>query len=250
MTYSIIICEDQLAQLAQIKTIIKNYMLFHSELLKLNLATQNPYDVMKYIDTFQPKQGIYFLDIDLNTDIDGLELAEYIRKNDVEAKIIFMTTHDEYLPLTIKRRVEALGFVAKDQSLDGYRTEIMELLDLAQQRIDDTKIAKNQSFQFSVGSQDFVLDSETIYILEPSDLPHRIKLLTSDGQYEFYGKLTDIETKYPFLTRVSRFCLVNLNNAREINYKKRLIYFDTELMRSFSIGKGKVIKQFLENTGR
>lgn len=246
MTYSIIICEDQLIQLEQIKLIIKNYMLFHSERLKIELVTQDPRDVIQYIDTLQPKQGIYFLDIDLNADIDGLELAEYIRENDVQAKIIFMTTHDEYLPLTIKRRVEALGFIAKDQSLDDYRTEIMELLDLAQNRIDATKLDNNLSFQFSIGSQDFVLDSKTVYILEPSDLPHRIKLFTSDGQYEFYGNLSEIEKNYPFLTRVSRSCLVNLKNAQKIDYKKRLIYFDIELVRSFSIGKGKSIKQYLE----
>ncbi|BDP81796.1 hypothetical protein EfmAA290_24720 [Enterococcus faecium] len=59
------------------------------------------------------------------------------------------------LPVTIKRRVETLGFVTKDQTLDEYRNEIVELLLLAQERIDATKQVTNQAFVFSIGSQTF-----------------------------------------------------------------------------------------------
>ncbi|MFJ5477231.1 hypothetical protein ACIL82_10250 [Enterococcus faecium] len=52
------------------------------------------------------------------------------------------------LPVTIKRRVETLGFVTKDQTLDEYRNEIVELLLLAQERIDATKQVTNQAFVF------------------------------------------------------------------------------------------------------
>ncbi|HAQ0477473.1 TPA: DNA-binding response regulator, partial [Enterococcus faecium] len=114
------------------------------------------------------KQGIYFLDIDLNHEVNGIELAEVIRKYDVQAKIIFTTTHDEMLPVTIKRRVETLGFVTKDQTLDEYRNEIVELLLLAQERIDATKQVTNQAFVFSIGSQTFTFDINDIYFVEAS----------------------------------------------------------------------------------
>ncbi|GEL66774.1 response regulator transcription factor [Marinilactibacillus psychrotolerans] len=246
MTYPIIICEDQLIQLQQIETIIQNFTLFHSDLFQISLKTQSPDEVENYLKKFKPKQGIYFLDIDLNHTITGIDLAEKIRAQDVQAKIIFITTHDEMIPLTIKRRVETLGFVIKDQPLDNYRSEIVDLLLLAQKRIDEAKISLNQAFIFSIGSQTFTLDLQDIYFLESSKLPHRLSLYTKNGQYEFYGKLVELEKKYPTLFKINRSCLVNLINAKEINFKKRAVYFESDLVRNFALGKAKLIKEKLK----
>nr|WP_235032807.1 hypothetical protein [Enterococcus sp. CSURQ0835] len=46
--------------------------------------------------------------------MNGIDLAEEIREKDVQAKIIFITTHDELIPLTIQHHIKALGFVTKD----------------------------------------------------------------------------------------------------------------------------------------
>ena len=53
-------------------------------------------------------------------------------------------------------------------------------------------------------------------------MPHRLSLTTKNGQYEFYGKLTDFEEKYEALTRINRSCLANLKNVQKRNYRKLL----------------------------
>lgn len=148
MSYPIILCEDHAVQLNQLETIIKNFILFHTELFQLCLKTTNPIEVEQFLRKVKPTKGIYILDIDLNHSINGIDLAEKIRAQDVEAKIIFITTHEEMMPLTIQRRVETLGFVTKDQPFESYRAEIVELLVLAQKRIDASRNKKNQAFVF------------------------------------------------------------------------------------------------------
>jgi len=246
MIYPIIICEDQLTQLTQLEIIIKNFILFHDEEFELCLKTQSPEEVEKYIKEFCPKQGIYFLDIDLNHRTNGIDLAEKIRNQDVEAKIVFITTHDEMIPLTMRRRIEALGFVSKDQSLDSYREEIIELILLAKKRIDESRINKNEAFIFSIGSQRFTIPMQEIFFLESSKLPHRITMYTRNGKYEFYGQLTELEKKYPIFFRINRSCLANLNAAREINFKNREVQFETGLSRIFALGKASKIKDKIE----
>lgn len=246
MTYPIIICEDQIIQLNQLETIIQNFILFHSELFSIQLKTQSPIEVENYLEKFHPKHGIYFLDIDLNHAVNGIDLAEKIREKDVQAKIIFITTHDEMIPLTIQRRVETLGFVTKDQALEDYRAEIIELLTLAQQRIDATRVAQDQAFLFSIGSQSFTIAMQEIYFVEPSSLPHRVALSTQNGQYEFYGHLNDLEAHYPQLFRVSRNCLANLKQVKEFDFKSRRLYFEPDLSRNYSIGKAQKIKETLK----
>ena len=246
MSYPIIICEDQFLQLQQLESIIQNYILFHSELFQIKLKTQSPIEVKTYLKQFQPKNGIYFLDIDLNHSISGIDLAEMIRKADVQAKIIFVTTHDELAPLTFKRKVEALGFIAKDQPINTYREEIMELLTTAQDRIDGLKTAQKRNFSFSVGSQTFNIDMEDVLFVAPSNIPHRISLYTTNGQYEFYGKLNELEKRYPNLFRVNRSCLINPVDIREIDYSTRTIRFGEELSCSFPLGKAKKIKEVVK----
>jgi len=246
MMYPIIICEDQLVQLNQLEIIIKNFILFHDTSFELCLKTQSPDEVERYLNEFSPKRGIYFLDIDLNHKINGIELAERIREKDVQAKIIFTTTHDEMIPLTIHRRIEALGFVTKDQELDKYREEIIELILLAQQRIDSSIANNNQAFIFSIGSQTFTIPIQEIFFLDSSNLPHRLKLYTKTGQYEFYGQLKELENQYPMLFRINRSCLANLKNILEINFKERKINFEYDLCRTFSLGKSSKIKEYMK----
>ena len=246
MSYPIIICEDCPVQLKQLETIIRNFILFHSDLFQLRIKAKNPIEVTNFLQKFKPTKGIYILDIHLNHSINGIDLAEQIREKDVEAKIIFITTHEEMMPLTIQRRVETLGFVTKDQPFESYRAEIVELLVLAQKRIDASRNTKKQAFVFSVGSQTFTLDLQEIYFIESSPLPHRVILYTKNGQYEFYEKLTNLEKKYPVLLRISRSCLANPSNMREVNFKTRNISFGSNLIRTFSLGKATLIKKNLK----
>lgn len=245
MKYPIILCEDDLLQLHQLERVIDKFILFHDEIFEVVLSAQKPSEVEAYLKQFHPKQGIYFLDVDLKAEMDGMELAQMIRKHDVQAKIIFVTTHDEVLPITFKRKLEALGFVQKDQDYDEYKKEIVELLLLAQERIDAAKVSKNQAFVFSIGSQTFTFDINDIYFLEASSMPHRLSLITKNGQFEFYGKLTDFEEKYEALTRINRSCLANLKNVQKTDFKAKEVYFTEDVHRSFSSSKTKSIKAFL-----
>lgn len=246
--YPIIMCEDNAIQLQQLDTLVENYILFHSDLFKVELQAAKPQQVITYLEQEQPQNGIYFLDIDLQADIDGIQLATIIRQKDVQAEIIFVTTHDELAPLTLKRKVAALDFIAKDQPLDDYRKEIYDTLDYAKQIIDETRTVQKKGFSFEVGSQVYNLDKSEVVFVEASDIPHRLNLSSTNGQFEFYGKLTELEAKYPFLFRISRSCLINPENIHHVDFSIREVGFADGTTRKFSIGKSKKLKSIIQET--
>lgn len=248
MSYPIIICEDNQIQLQQLNKLIENYILFHSNLFKVELQASKPQQVVNYLNEDEPQRGIYFLDIDLQADIDGIQLAEIIRQKDVQAEIIFVTTHDELAPLTLKRKVAALDFIEKDQPLDDYRQELYETLDYAKQIIDETRTVQKKGFSFEVGSQVYNLDKSEVIFLESSDIPHRLNLISTNGQFEFYGKLTELEKKYPFLFRISRSCLINPENIHHVDFSIREVGFSDGSTKKFSIGKSKKLKKIIQET--
>ena len=248
MSYPIIMCEDNQIQLQQLDTLVENYILFHSDLFKVELTASKPQQVIDYLDQSEPQNGIYFLDIDLKAEIDGIQLAAIIRKKDVQAEIIFVTTHDELAPLTLKRKVAALDFIEKDQPLEDYRQEIYDTLDYAKQIIDETRTVQKKGFSFEVGSQVYNLDKSEVIFLEASDIPHRLNLDSTNGKFEFYGKLTELEKKYPFLFRISRSCLINPENIHHVDFSIREIGFSDGTTKKFSIGKSKKLKNIIQET--
>jgi len=248
MSYPIILCEDNPVQLKQLNTLIENYILFHSNLFKVELSASNPSQVIDYLNKETPQNGIYFLDIDLKADIDGIQLAEVIRTLDVQAQIIFVTTHDELAPLTLKRKVAAIDFIEKDQPLDDFRKEIYDTLTYAQQLIDETRTVQKKSFSFEVGTQVYNLDKSEIIFIEASDIPHRLNLYSTNGKFEFYGKLTELENKYPFLFKISRSCLINPENIHHVDFSIREVGFSDGSTRKFSIGKSKKLRNLIKDT--
>jgi len=114
MMVPIIICEDDDLQRNVIEDIIKKDIMIENYDMKIQLSSSNVNDILNYIEKNKNIQGIYFLDIDFKQKINGIELASIIRKNDVDSKIIFITSYYEMWNLTFSYKIEALDFIKKE----------------------------------------------------------------------------------------------------------------------------------------
>lgn len=246
MSHSIIICEDNTIQLQELTTIINHYSMFHYDLFSIDFSSQVPTDILDYIKKNPKETRIYFLDICLNHKMNGIDLAVEIRKIEPNSKIIFITTHDEMATQTFQFKVEALGFITKDQNIEGYRDEIQDVLNIIEKRIGKKKEKEGKRFIFKIGSETNIIDVDTILYLTTSHIPHRINLITENECYEFYGKIKAIEKEYPTLFKASRAFLINPKNISRIDYKNRVIWFGENESVPFSIGKGKALKEILQ----
>ena len=108
----IFVCEDDRDK-ENMASIIKNYIMIEEKPMELALATDDPYEVLE-----QSKEmndiGCYFLDIQLEADMNGIKLGSEIRKHDPVGNIIFVTSHSELTYLTFVYKVAAMDFIFKD----------------------------------------------------------------------------------------------------------------------------------------
>ena len=123
---NIFVCEDDTVQRKSIVQIIKNTVLIEELDMQLILDTPNPYELLETVKTSQ-NTGIYFLDIDLKCDMNGMKLAQQIRLYDPRCFIIFVTSHSELSYMTFQYRVEAMDFVLKDNPAEA-KVKIRECL--------------------------------------------------------------------------------------------------------------------------
>jgi len=75
---NIFVCEDNPSQRERIVQIIQNTVLMEELDMQLVLDAGDPYVLLDKVKTNE-NTGIYFLDIDLGSDINGMKLAQQIR---------------------------------------------------------------------------------------------------------------------------------------------------------------------------
>ena len=112
----IILCEDDPKQRAHLENIMEDYVKDKADLV-LALSVGTPQELLHFLEHKPDRKGVYFLDIDLQQELTGIDLAMRIREKDAGAKIVFITTHAKMTTLVFRHKIEALDFIVKDREI-------------------------------------------------------------------------------------------------------------------------------------
>ncbi len=220
---NVYICEDEDAQKEKIKTMVENIILMEDLDMRLVLAADNPYKVLDSVRQSE-QVGIYFLDVDLRTDMSGLDLAKEIRKIDSRGFIVFITTHSEMSYMTFIYQLEALDFILKDQEDEEIGRRLNKCLHEADQRFSIGNKVQD-IFSVKINGRMYTIPYEDILFFETSPTVHKMMIHCKNRQMEFYGTMKDIESSLDNrFYKCHRSYIVNKNNIREINYHEKIIY--------------------------
>ncbi|WP_251393154.1 LytR/AlgR family response regulator transcription factor [Mediterraneibacter agrestimuris] len=221
---NIFVCEDNTAQRRTIVQIIQDTVLIEELDMQIVLDAEDPYVLLEKVKTSQ-NTGIYFLDIDLNSNMNGMKLAQQIRLFDPRGFIIFITAHSELSYMTFQYRVEAMDFVLKDNPTEA-KVKIRECLLKAMERYTLHTNKTHKVYTIEIGGRKIGVDYDDIFFFETSSNIHKVILHAKDRQIEFSGTIKELTGKLDDnFVRCHRSFLVNKNNINEIDTKNRIIYF-------------------------
>ena len=202
----IYVCEDDDEQREKVKTIVENIVLMEDVDMELSCVTDDPYTVIEKVKSTE-EVGLYFLDIDLKKDINGLELAKELRLYDPRGFVVFITTHSEMSYFT---------FMGK---------RIFECIKEADRRFSSEHNKVHSVFSIKIGEKVYSVDYDDVLFFETSSNVHKIIVHCKKRQMEFLGKIKDIEDSVDDrFYRCHRSFLVNKDNIKEIDFKNRMIY--------------------------
>ena len=222
----IFICEDNAIQRGQIEKIINNYVLMEDLDMEIAVSSQSPDDIITYLLEHTGISGLYFLDMDLGCEMDGIALAEKIRMNDPRGFIVFVTVHAETLPLTFEHKVEALDFVTKDNFLIAER--ICSCVQDAYLKYSGKNSELLDNFVFKVNRNVISVKRNSIlYFMASQNAPHKITIYTDGEMHSFYGKISELEdTLGDIFFRCHQSFIINLRRVKRIDEPKKLVYLD------------------------
>ena len=220
----IFVCEDNAPQRRSVVQIIQNAVLIEELDMKLVLDTGDPYTLLEKVKTSQ-NTGIYFLDIDLSSDMNGMKLAQQIRLFDPRGFIVFITAHSELSYMTFQYRVEAMDFVLKDNPAE-MKVKLRECLLKAMERYTLQTNKTHKVYTIEAGGRKISVDYDDILFFETSGNIHKVILHAKDRQIEFSSSLKDLtSTLDNNFVRCHRSFLVNKKKIKEIDAKNRIIHF-------------------------
>ena len=212
------------AQRQTIVQTIQNTILIEELDMQLVLNTGDPYVLLEKIKNSQ-NTGIYFLDIDLGSDINGMKLAQLIRLYDPRGFIIFITAHSELSYMTFQYQVEAMDFVLKDTP-DEAKVKIRQCLLNAMERYTLQTSRTHKVYTIETGGRKISIDYDDILFFETSSNIHKVILHAKDRQIEFFSTIKDLLKAFgDDFVRCHRSFLVNKKNIKEIDTKNRIIHF-------------------------
>jgi len=218
----IFICEDDLQQRKWMEKICRDYIAVTDFDIALALSTDNPTHLLDYLEANPNTDGLYFLDIDLQHEINGIVLASKIRGIDMYGTIVFATASAELAPITFRYKVEALDYIIKDKQ-EHFAEKIRECIELSNQRYNQRISAQKRHCQIKTGDEILNIPLEDIMFFESHHISHKLILHTKNSRIEFYaslGKIAEISSDF---YRCHQSFVVNVKNIKRIDKAKKEI---------------------------
>lgn len=219
---NIFICEDNKEQRKNLKNTIEEILTDKEIKGKIQLSTNSAYEILDYIN-INNSNGVYFLDIEIGQDINGIELARKINDIDKNAIIVMITSHPEMSQLTFKYHIRAVDYIVKD-SIEGIYKRVEECLTFI-----DEKLKKSSESEFITIENNQCVEKiryDDILFFETAK-KRTIALHTYDSYVEFKGTLKDIEDKLDKrFIKCHRSFIVNRDKVLRIDKKQRILFME------------------------
>jgi len=213
----VLICDDDPNHRANMEAIVTKHITTENVEMELVISASSPDEVLAYLEEHPNKRGLYFLDVDLQHEINGITLGAKIRETDLLAKIVFVTTHEELAYLTFKQKVQAMDYIVKDQPEDVEARTIGCVLE-AYKRYLEEKDAEPKYFTVNTHGALWNIPHEDILFFETHPrITERMILHMEDNEIDFRGTISKIESLVPEFYRCHKSFLVNPSQIARVD---------------------------------
>lgn len=223
----IYICDDNIIILKKLENHIKNYIAIHFdyEVHKV-FSFSDPYELLRHLPTNVDEPAIFFLDIELNSNINGIELASKIRNYSPLNYIIFVTAHENYMPITFEENLSAHAYIVKKSFSDKFISSINKALDSAFkeyiQLINNTKFLPKYLNIWAYKNH-ILIEENRIIKIETSQENNSISIYHISGVISFRYTLNKIleQLDTAKFIRCNRYAIVNTKHILNVDARTR-----------------------------
>ena len=207
-----VICDDNQSILKRLEKMMDSILINNKLSGQVVFSTTNPDNLLNYIE-FHPFD-VVILDIDLKSNLSGIELANTIRTRNKKTYIIFSSAHMEYVMVAYKYKT--FDFLAKPITLERLEETIIRLY--------DDVSAENACF-FKVSNKNGYINSNDIFFIQKDGKKAIFK--TTTGDFSLNSSFSDILSRLPNnFVRCHKSFIVNLDKISRIQANNTIVFKD------------------------
>ena len=241
----VIIVEDNDSQRKRMEEAIRDYVIIEDIDVEISLSTANPYECLKYIEANPNVRGLYFIDVDLGVDMDGIELGKHIKRRDPNGRIVMVTTKGELAVFTFVYKLEVLDYIVKE-SVEEVISKIRKCVQIAYNRYKALDTTERRVVEIKIGNRTRSVPIEEVCFIETSKREHHLILHGKNSRVEFRGYMRECVANNPTLLRTHRAYLVNMDNVDFFDEKQNRLKMLNGKYCYVAIRKRSVVKGIIQ----
>lgn len=211
-----IMCDDNQSTLKRMERMLESIFINDNLSGQIVFTTSRPKELLTYTET--NLFDVVILDIDLKSDVSGMDLANIIRKRNKKVYIMFTTAHLEYSMVAYKYRT--FDFLAKPVTLERLEETVIRLFD-------DISCSDNNFLRFNKNSG--YINSNNIYFIQKQGKKAIFK--TKGNDFSINSSFSDILEHLPQnFVRCHKSYVVNLNKISHIKSNNTIFFNENENM--------------------
>lgn len=205
------LCDDNLNILDKLSCILENIFIKYNYDAQIGFKSNDVDKLFEYIN--ENKTDVLILDINLKSDISGLDVAYRIRNKFKDIYFIFTTAHLEYAMMAYK--LKTFDYLAKPITSDRLEETIVRLFN-------DVNYSPKKYIKID-NKKAIIDESEILYIKRDG-----MKLIyhTKNHDYQTYSSFNKIQNSLPKnFVRAHKSFIVNIKTITNLDPVSNLIYF-------------------------
>lgn len=213
---SFVLCDDNKSILDRLAKMLESAFIKFNLDAEVSFTSTNPIDTLEYIK--QNVVNVIFLDIDLKSNITGLDLAKQIRKVNNNAYLIFNSAHLEYILVAYKYKT--FDFIPKPITSERLEETVLRIIDDL-----NTENVKNEFIRLN--NKNTIINQDSIKFIKKDGM--KLVFYTDTRKYETYSSFNKISNKLPSnFVRCHKSYIANINKITNIDSNDNLIFFDNQ----------------------
>lgn len=206
------IIDDEPNSIANLSHTLESIFITHNYDANICFETTNIDDLFHYLDN--NSIDVLFLDIDLRSNLSGLEIAEKVRKTNKNCYFIFVTAYTEYGLDAYKYKT--FDFISKPFNYSRLEECIIRLFD-------DVHNLPRKFIKLE--HKNTIIDECQIKYIRRDGM--KLIFHTDSRDYEVYSSFTKIQDKLPpNFVRCHKSFIANINNITKIEPLTNMVYFN------------------------
>lgn len=235
--YSIKIYEDHLGFSVAIKNEIEKLTkdITDFKISSIKMVNKGFVKLMKI--PFQSSvNNIYFIDVELNDEIDGLQLGKHIRDEDALGYIVYISSHIELTHSLFQQNIKAMNFIYKGdvQWKKQLREAVENILDESSRiremiHTKDSDATSISYLEFELKSVSYRLPINDIIHIDSDPILRRMKIIIKAGNrqetYIYPESMKTLMSCLPdYFVQTHRTCIINTKLIRKISKREGQLF--------------------------